>query len=147
MKKTIVTLTFFCFIILKIICLPAAYSDSPDESTKTSSDSLAVLWTSGDSDVAHKVCFMYTHNAKRQKWFDAVRLIVWGPSARNLAGDIKLQEKVKKMMEDGVKVEACVFCAKMYGVVEKLRELGIDVKGMGKPLTKYLKSEWRVLKF
>ena len=147
MKRSIVTLRLFCFIILNIIFLPAAYSDSPDESTKTSSDSLAVLWTSGDSEVAHKVCFMYTHNAKRQKWFDEVRLIVWGPSARNLAADIKLQEKVKTMMDDGVKVEACVFCAKMYGVVEKLRELGVDVKGMGKPLTKYLKSGWQTLTF
>jgi len=33
---------------------------------------LGVVWTSGDSEVAHKVCFMYTHNAKKAKWFDDV---------------------------------------------------------------------------
>ena len=122
-------------------------ANTPPKAEKTSNDSLAVLWTSGDSEVAHKACFMYTHNAKKQKWFEEVRLIVWGPSARNLAADKKLQEKVKEMMNDGVKVEACVFCAKMYGVDEKLKELGIDVRGMGKPLTKYLKQGWRVLTF
>jgi hypothetical protein len=33
---------------------------------KTSPNSrLAVVWTSGDPDVAHQVCFMYTENAKK----------------------------------------------------------------------------------
>ena len=108
---------------------------------------LAVLWTSGDADVAHKVCFMYTHNAKRQGWFDEVVLIVWGPSARLLAGDKELQAKVKKMMQDGVIVEACIACADMYGVSQRLADMGIDVKGMGVPLTNYLKENWKVLSF
>ena len=35
---------------------------------KTSPDSrLAVVWTSGDPEVAHQVCFMYTDNARKQK--------------------------------------------------------------------------------
>lgn len=37
---------------------------------------LAVIWTSGDPEVAYRVCFMYTDNAKKQKWFDEVTLIV-----------------------------------------------------------------------
>lgn len=68
---------------------------------------LAVLWTSGDPDVAYKVCFMYTYNAKQSKWFDEVELIIWGPSSRLLAGDKTLQAEVKKMMEAGVVVRAC----------------------------------------
>jgi len=110
-------------------------------------DELVVLWTSGDPEVAEKVCFMYTHNAKIQDWFDMVTLVVWGPSSRLLAKTPGLQEKVRAMMEDGIKVEACVACANMYGVSQDLRDLGIDVKGMGVPLTEYLKSEARVLTF
>ena len=90
---------------------------------------LAVVWTSGDSEVAHKICFMYTHNAKKAKWFDEVVLIVWGPSSRILAGDKKLQAAVKQMIKDGVVVQACVVCADMYGVAGRLREMGIEVKG------------------
>ena len=37
---------------------------------------LAVLWTSGDPEVALNVAFMYTLNARRQGWFDEVTLIV-----------------------------------------------------------------------
>ena len=108
---------------------------------------LAVVWTSGDSEVAHKVCFMYTHNAKKAKWFDEVVLVVWGPSSRILAGDKKLQAAVKEMMQDGVSVQACVVCADMYGVAGRLREMGIEVKGMGRPLSDMLKGDYKVLTF
>ena len=97
------------------------------------SSQLAVLWTSGDPDVAHRVCLMYTHAAQEQKWFDPVKLIVWGPSARLLAGDRELQSKVQAMMADGVHVQACVVCADSYGVTDPLRDLGIEVKQMGEP--------------
>ena len=108
---------------------------------------LAVVWTSGDPEVAYRVCFMYAQNAKRQKWFDEVRLIVWGPSARLLAADKNLQAAVKAMAKDGVILEACVSCADMYGVSDQLRALGIDVKGMGQPLSDRLKQGWKVLTF
>jgi hypothetical protein len=108
---------------------------------------LVVLWTSGDPEVAHNVCLMYTHAATKNKWFDEVRLVVWGPSARLLAADRKLQAKVKAMMGDGIKVEACVACADSYGVSDALRTLGIDVKAMGKPLTDYIQQGWKTLTF
>ncbi len=110
-------------------------------------DQLAVLWTSGDAEVAHKVCFMYTHYAKKQKWFDDVTLIVWGPSSKLLAGDKELQAKVKAMIADGVKVQACKACADMYGVSDTLSNIGIEVKYMGQPLTRMLKADWEVLTF
>lgn len=108
---------------------------------------LAVIWSSADPDVAKRVCFMYTHAAKTQKWFDEVTLVVWGPSARLLAGDKDLQAEVKAMAADGVKVVACQACADSYGVTPQLRALGLDVKYMGKPLTDMLKDGWKVLTF
>ena len=115
---------------------------------KTSPNSrLAVVWTSGDPDVAHQVCFMYTDNAKKQKWFDEVTLIVWGPSARLLAGDKGLQARIKGMLDDGVRVQACLACTDSYGVTEQLRKMGIDVKYMGKPLTDLIQQGWHILTF
>jgi hypothetical protein len=108
---------------------------------------LAVLWSSGDADVAHRVCFMYTHAAMQNRWFDEIQLIVWGPSARLLAGDKDLEAKVKAMMSDGVDVKACVVCADSYGVSDQLREMDIEVKAMGHPLTELLQSDWKVLTF
>ena len=49
------------------------------------------------------------------------------------------------MIADGVKVEACIACANMYGVADQLKAVGIEVKGMGSVLSGYLKENWKVL--
>jgi len=108
---------------------------------------LAVLWTSGDREVALNVAFMYTHNAKVRGWFDEVTLIVWGPSSKLLSEDEELQAYVGRMAEAGIEVAACQACADNYGVSELLRAMGIDVKYMGSPLTEMLKGDWEVLTF
>lgn len=110
-------------------------------------DKLAVLWVSGDRDVAEKSCLMYTHAAKRNGWFNEVVLIIWGSSSRLLAEDKALQEKVKAMQKDGVIIEACSACANMLGVADELKEMGVEVKGMGVPLTNYLKQGYHVLTY
>jgi hypothetical protein len=131
--------------VLAIVTLlhPASYGQEKE----VSDSRLAVIWSSGDPEVAHRACFMYTENAKKQKWFEEVTLIVWGPSARLLAGDKDLQAKIKAMIENGVKVQACLACADSYGVTDRLRVLGIDVKYMGKPLTDLIKQGWHILTF
>jgi len=108
---------------------------------------LAVLWTSGDREVALNVAFMYTANAMRQGWFDEVQLIVWGPSSHLLSQDEELQAYVARMQESGVQVVACRACADSYGVTSALEAMGIDVKYMGQPLTEMLKGDWEVLTF
>jgi len=108
---------------------------------------LCVVWSSADADVAKNMCFMYTLNAKKAGWFDVVHLVVWGPSAELLAGSKDMQAELKAMQSVGVVTEACVACARRYGVDDRLRDLGIDVKGMGKPLSDRLKADWKVLTF
>jgi hypothetical protein len=108
---------------------------------------LAVLWTSGDPEVATRVAFMYTMNAKSQGWFDEVTLIVWGPSAKLLAENAELQEEVAAMAGVGVEIVACKACADSYGVSVVLEGMGIEVKYMGQPLTEMLKGDWKVITF
>ncbi|TKG94098.1 hypothetical protein EYV94_15205 [Puteibacter caeruleilacunae] len=115
--------------------------------TSENANKLVVLWTSGEADVAHRMVFMYTHYAQQQKMWDEITLIIWGPSSRLLAGDVSLQKKVLAMKKDGVIVKACIVCADMYGVSDKFREMGFEVKGMGQPLTNYIKQGYRVLTF
>ena len=121
--------------------------DLKAQELETKKEKLAVLWVSGDRDVAEKSCLMYTHAAKRNGWFDEVVLIVWGSSSNLLANDVALQEKVKAMIDDGVILDACISCSNMFGVTEDLKALGIDVKGMGVPLTGYMKSGYHVLTY
>ena len=145
MKKSVKVL--IRLFVLSCMLMIVSTGDLRAQDMNTESNKLAVLWTSGDRDVAEKSCLMYTHAAKRNRWFEEVVLIVWGSSSRLLAEDEALQEKVKAMIEDGVILEACIACSNMLGVTDELVALGIDVKGMGLPLTNYLKSGYHVLSY
>lgn len=136
-------------IFLSVFLLLLTFVNQPAIATsmKKENNKLVVLWASGDRDVAEKSCLMYAHAAKVNGWFDEVVLIVWGSSARLLAEDPVLQEKVRKMGKDSVVLEACIACADQLGVTEQLLELDIDVKGMGIPLTDYLKEGYHVLTY
>lgn len=104
--------------------------------------------TSDDPYLAERVALMYTHAARASGWYEEVTLIVWGPSAKLLAENVRIQEKVRDMHRDGVVVEACITCANDYGVTADLEDLGyIEVKPMGRPLTEYIKSGIYVLTF
>jgi len=134
-------------LIMGIICLMSSKTNAQNIPVEQLSDKLVVIWTSSDPYVAERVAFMYTHAAKANGWFKDVTLVIWGPSAKLISENIKLQQKVEAMKKDGIVVEACIACAEAYGVTEDLQKLGYMVKGMGKPLTDYLKSGAKVLTF
>jgi hypothetical protein len=115
----------------------ALHTEDDDISPK---DKLVVLWTSGDREVALKMVFMYTYNAKARGWWEDITLVVWGPSAKLLTEDMELQEYMARILEAGVTVKACKGCSDQYGVSEKLEELGITVLYIGKELTDYIKD-------
>ena len=142
MKTKIVLLLSISMLILvnsRIMAQTEIPAETPDK--------LVVLWTSDDPYVAERVTLMYTHAAKTAGWFKDVTLIIWGPSAKLVAENLKVQEKLKSMQKDGVVIEACIACSDAYGISDNLKKLGYDVKFMGKPLTDYLKSGAKVLTF
>jgi hypothetical protein len=136
-----------------LISIQITYSQSPADSLVnenlelSSNDKLVVLWTSGDPEVAEKMVFMYTYNAMKQNWWKDITFIVWGPSSKLLSENKSLQEYIMKMMKVGVRVEACKACADMYGVSDKLSDLGINVRYLGEPLTEYIKQGRHVITF
>lgn len=110
-------------------------------------EKLFVIWSSGDREVATKMVFMYTLNAKLRGWWNDVSLIVWGPSAKLVTQDKKLQAKIKEMKEAGIELMACKACSDSYGVSDSIEALGIEVKYMGEPLTQILKGNDKIITF
>ena len=146
LKKSAIAISVLIFCLLLVFLLCLQYTNLKAEE-KSEPSKLVIVWTSGDRDVAEKMVFMYTYNAKKSGWWKEIRFVVWGPSSKLLSEDVELQEYIKRMKDVGVELLACRACADMYGVSEKLEELGIDVKYMGKPLTDMLKSGWESMTF
>ena len=147
--KPIITFLMTIFLITSVVLAypPTKKSATPSENQVSSKEKLVVLWTSGDADVAKKMVFMYTYNAKKQGWFKSVRLVVWGASTKLLSQDEQLQKYIGKMKEVGVELYACKACADMYGLSDLLTKLGIKVIYYGKPLTKHIKGDAKLVTF
>ncbi len=114
---------------------------------KEHKDKLVLVWTSDDRDLALKMVFMYTLNSKRNNWWDDITFIIWGSSANLISHDYELQEYLKRLKDVGIRLEACITCANMYGVAQDLLGLGIEVKAMGPVLTQYIKEGRKILTF
>lgn len=125
--------------------IPAQEVTSSEEEIPAN-EKLAIIWTSGDREVALKMVFMYTYNARKFGWWKDITLVVWGPSAKLLSEDVELQEYIKKIKDVGVHLKACKGCSDLYGVSDKLSGLGVEVKYMGE-ITDYMKEGRHVLTF
>ena len=114
---------------------------------QTAEDSLLIVWTSGDREVALKMVFMYAGNALKHGWWQEVTLLVWGPSQSLLAEDDRLQGRLAELKELGVRVVACKACADSYAVTERLEALGVEVFYTGELLTEWIGSGGFVVSF
>lgn len=108
-------------------------------------EKLYILWTNADEITSEKMVMMYAINAKVNNWWEDLTLIIWGATARLVTDNAMIQEKIRQAMHVGVKVSACIACADQLGVTDKLREMGIEVKGWGVGLTEALKDGVKVL--
>lgn len=146
MKNIYLVLFIILFVVLNgLVIMPAQTAGKSSEKGLEPEEKLVVLWTSGDREVALKMAFMYTYNAKKYGWWKDITLIVWGPSSKLMSTDKELQDYLKKIIGTGTKVLACKGCSDLYGVSKKLEELGITVKYIGVELTTYLKEGRRML--
>ena len=138
----------FIMVISLLLSLPTAKAERvfPENYPKTDTteiankDKLVVVWTSGDKEVAMKMVFMYTFNAKKYEWWDDITLLVWGPSSKLLSEDKELQDYLKKLLDSGINVLACKGCADMYGISDKLEQIGVTVRYTGVDLTDFIKE-------
>ena len=151
---TMLTLLFGVLSIYPLLSYGATNSCGDKKSCSTKKEyrihndnNLVIVWSRDDPMVAKRVALMYPHAEMRNKWFDEVTLVIWGPSAKLISENVELQNKLSLMQKDGVIVKACIACANEYGVTDKLKQLGYYVVPMGIPLTDYLKEGYKVLTF
>lgn len=111
------------------------------------SDKLNILWTTENKNTAKNMIAMYSKASIRVGWWKEVNIIIWGGSSKLIKDDVEMQELVKDMIAKGVHIEACLACAFQFDSVDILKELGVDVRMMGEPLTEYIKSGEYILTF
>lgn len=143
LQSTVITLLF--------IAIGFTFADSTKSNKvaviekKLNSDKLHILWTTENKNTAKNMIAMYANYSKKNTLWKEINIIIWGGSAKLIKDDKEMQDLVKKMIANGINVEACKACADQFKSTQVLKTLGVDVKYMGIPLTKYLKNNEKIL--
>ena len=104
------------------------------------SKKLYILWTNADIHTSMYMVLMYAKNSILRGWWDEVTVIIWGAPAKLASENEAIINEIEIAKNVGVQFSACIACARQLGVVEKLAEQGIELKGWGEPLTEIIKS-------
>ncbi len=108
-------------------------------------DKLNILWTTDNKYEVFSMLNLYASRSEKNDWWNDVNLIIWGASAKLVGTDKKVQSEIVEMINQGVHVEAFKDSCDKFGVSEKLIELGINVRYMGRPLTEYIQSGQKIV--
>jgi hypothetical protein len=103
-------------------------------------EELLILWTNDNVGTSMNMVLMYAENAKVKRWWEEVTLLIWGSTAKLVCENEKIENYIKILLKEKVRVIACKQCAENYEVVEKLEKQGIEVFYTGQFLTEWIKE-------
>jgi hypothetical protein len=107
-------------------------------------EKLNILWTSSDKETFKNMISMYSINSLKRGDWDAVNVVIWGGSTKLTSEDADVQKEIKKMIDNGVTIEACKACADKYKAAQTIKDLGVDVKYMT-IMTGYIKGDDKLI--
>lgn len=106
---------------------------------------LNILWTNDNLITSEKMVFMYAINAMKNRWWDEVRVIVWGATVQLVSENSMIQSLIKEAQLEGVHITACKACADQLGVTQILAGFNIEIRYWGVPLTEILQSDEKLI--
>ena len=109
------------------------------------SKTLHILWTNADLHTSQYMVMMYATNSMLKNWWDNVTVIIWGATAKLVAENETIQERIKIAKHAGVKFSACISCATQLGVVDEIKEQDIELIAWGPLLTEILQSNQKLI--
>jgi len=104
------------------------------------SKNIYILWTNDNVETSRFMVLFYSTNSMMNSLWDNVTVILWGAPVKLAAENDGIIEEMKAAQHVGVKFSACLSCARKFGVVEKLEELGVEVFPWVEPFTDLVKN-------
>lgn len=114
-------------------------------------DSILVIVSSGEEAAEKALTGMrFAVNAMKNKWFENVRLMFFGPSEKmisNSASDSQAAQLLKKAIELGITPVACKGISDEGKLTPTLEKLGFEVEYVGLTIKSYVQKDYQVLTF
>lgn len=102
---------------------------------------LLVVWKSENDTDINNFIIPYAYNSKTREWFDDVEVLIWGASQEKVLQDSLIQQRVKNLIKNEIKIYACKMCADKVGASELLESLGVTVMYTGVYLSDKMKDK------
>lgn len=106
---------------------------------------LYILWTTDNINTAEHMVLMYAINSKIYKWWEDVTVIIWGAASTIIKQNESIQKNIRLGIKEGVKFTACRACASALDTKDVLRNLDIEIKYWGEPLTELIKNNKKII--
>jgi len=104
-------------------------------------NNLYILWTNDNIETSINMVIMYAKASLLKKWWDKVKVIVWGDTLKLVAENKEIQQAINQAKHIGVEFSGCLACATNLNVVDKLKDFDLDLKYWGEDLTKLIKNK------
>jgi hypothetical protein len=101
---------------------------------------VVVVWKTENEIDIHNFVIPYVYNSKKQGWFDEVEVLIWGASQEKVMNTPLIQDRIKILIKDDIKIYACKMCADHVGATQLLEDLGVEVMYTGVYLSDNLKD-------
>lgn len=101
---------------------------------------LLVVWKSNNWKDVDYFITPFTINSKKNEWFSDVEVLIWGASADYIKASIKAKKVIREMIEMGIEVRACKYCADKVFATKKLEKIGVNVMYTGEYLSDKMKD-------
>lgn len=114
-------------------------------------DGILVIIASGEE--APEKAFtgmMYAVNAKKNKWFENVSMMLFGPSEEFIAkadSESKPAQLLKSAVDIGITPIACKGISDRDDLTFDLKNLGVEVEYVGSIISSFIKKGYQVLTF
>ena len=106
---------------------------------------LTILWTNADINTSQLMVMTYSRTCMLARLWDSVTVVIWGSPVQLIAENETIQEHYRMAAHAGVKFSACLTCARQFGVLDKLKELGVEAIPWVDPFTVLLQEGKKVL--
>ena len=127
------------------ICL----SDQGADYSPQGSGNVVFILQSGDPELIY-FGLLLADRAIKNQWMDNVKIVLWGPAEKTIAGlspdseQMKLIKSIQSTPGKHNRIWACKACSDRYGVSDKMEKLGFEVFHVGNATSYLIKLGYRI---
>jgi len=133
-----------------VFAVPAmSLADQGAEYSPQGSGNVVIIIQSADPEVIF-FGLLFADRAIKNQWMDNVKVVLWGPAEKTLAGlapdsdQVKLIKSIQSTPGKHNRIWCCKACSDRYGVTDKMEKLGFEVFHVGNATSYLIKLGYRI---